>query len=72
MDEGARNLGRIGSFKEWLRTKRWFRPYDTATCIADISFHHQFRPVGRIDGVGFLISKLFKVNLHNSLYYSSF
>ena len=51
--------------------------YDTAACIADISptgytFHHRPRPVARGGGVGFLISKLFKVNLHTSPDYNSF
>ena len=35
-------------------------------------FHHKPRPVGRGGGFGFLISKLFKVNLHTSPDYSSF
>jgi len=51
----------------------WLRPHDTAACIADIprpgyAFHHRPRPVGRSGGgVGFLISKLFQVNLHTAL-----
>jgi len=46
-------------------------PSDTAACISDIpppgnAFHHF--PVGRSGGgVGFLILKLFKINLHTAL-----
>ena len=58
-------------------TETWLRPHDTAARIADISppgctFHHRPRPVGRGSGVGFLISKLFKVDLHTSPDYTSF
>ena len=58
-------------------TETWPRPHDTAACIADISppgysFRHWPRPVGRGGGVGFLISKLFNVNLHTSPDYTSF
>ena len=52
-------------------TETWLRPHETEACIVDISppgytFHHRPRPVGRRSGVGFLISKLFNVNLHTS------
>ena len=55
----------------------WLRPHDTASCIADISppgyvFHHKPRPVGRGGGVGFLVSKQFKVNLQPSPNYTTF
>ena len=58
-------------------TETWLRPHDTAACIVDIStpgytFHHKPRLVGLGGGVGFLISKLFKVNLHISPDYTSF
>ena len=58
-------------------TETWLRPHATAACIADISppdyiFHHRPRPVGRGGGVGFLISKLFNVNLHTSPHNTSF
>jgi exonuclease III len=58
-------------------TETWLRPHDTASCIADISppgyvFHHKPRPVGRGGGVGFLVSKQFKVNLQPSPNYTTF
>ncbi len=58
-------------------TETWLRPHDTAACIADISpssftFHHRPCSVGRGGGVGFLVSKQFKVNLHSNPDYSSF
>ena len=58
-------------------TETWLRPHDTAACIVDIStrgytFHHRPRPVGRGNGLGFLISELFNLNLHTSPHYISF
>ena len=58
-------------------TETWLRPHDTASCIADISppgyvFHHKPRPVGRGGGVGFLVSKQFKVKLQPSPNYTTF
>ena len=58
-------------------TETWLRLHDTASCIADISppgyvFHHKPRPVGRGGGVGFLVSKQFKVNLQHSPNYTTF
>ena len=58
-------------------TETWLRPHNTAAYIADISppdyaFHHRPCPVGRGDGVGFLISKLLKANLDTSPDYASF
>ena len=56
-------------------TETLLRPHDTDACIAEISrpgytFHH--RPFGRGGGVGFLISKLFNVNLYTSPEYTTF
>ena len=55
----------------------WLRPHDTVACIADISpsghtFHHRPRSVRRGGGVGFFVSKQFKVKLHSNHEYSSF